>query len=135
MNSVEILVDKVFDEQIRPLIRDIPLRNNRLDDLRLQVKELVFDGLYEIYESERILITTHASDEAYQSTVGPDIDAVFDYISAGTGSRKEYSELCDLRRNHMIGQLCRIIEKYQPSRYMVLQEHIIHSFNGESQRP
>tara|TARA_R110002111_G_scaffold41050_3_gene76389 strand:+ start:5756 stop:6142 length:387 start_codon:yes stop_codon:yes gene_type:complete len=113
MNNVEYLLQHILAGKMSPLADDQLRSRNELESLQQQIKEKLIEGLYGIFANERIVSIDDAMVEAYEQSIDPDIEKLFEHFYVEGYDRDCVGDLCDRCIYTMAEELSRIIEDYK----------------------
>ena len=113
MNNIEYLLEQVLTGKMVPLADDQLRSRNELDSIQLAIKEKLIDGLDGIFAKERIVNIDDAMVEAYEQSIGPDIDNLFEHFYTEGYDRDCVGDITHRCIYTMAEELSRIIEDYK----------------------
>jgi len=113
MKSVDRLVKITLRRWLEPLAQKKGRSWKDLKELRYAIRERLINGLYDILSEEKVVRVDEAVKDAYEQSLGPDIEEVFDHFEVEDYDRDSVPEICDNCISKMTVELTRIVEDYK----------------------
>ena len=111
--TVDELVNKTVGRSLAPLAEQQRRSRKELEELQFEIRERLINGLYEIFSDGHIVSSDEAVEEAYEQSIGPDIESGFDHFRVEDYDRDSVPGICDRCIDTMAEELNRIVDHYK----------------------